>query len=471
MENESGSWQVEESVIAQPEVVQEAPQPEVEEPKPPVYADSPYEITYAPKTKPPKAKNKSKTGKRIACAVLVLALVIASCTVTGLVLNGIWRKRSDAMAESFSQRLDVLQAQLKDATAPVVSGVTAVDGSLTPGQVYAQNMKSVVAITGDVAQSGMYGYGTYTTFGSGFILTPDGYVVSNHHVIEGAQTLTVITHDDQEYEAQIIGYDATNDISLLKIDAQDLPCVTIGSSDALMVGDQVAAIGNPLGELTSTLTVGYVSAKDRIVTTDGTAINMLQTDAAINSGNSGGPLFNMQGEVVGITTAKYSGTSSSGATIEGIGFAIPIDDVYGMLEDLRVYGYITGAYLGVMVRDVDAYGQGYGLPAGVYVEEVTAGTAAEKAGIAQGDIITNLGGYDVTCMSDLSRALRKFRPGEQISITVYRRGHEEYLSIVLDEKPREEVSVQQEQESAVVVPDDDGVEDWYEEFIRRFYGG
>lgn len=165
--------------------------------------------------------------------------------------------------------------------------------------------------------------------------------------------------------------------------------MSIGNSDDLEVGDQVAAIGNPLGELTSTQTVGYVSAKDRSVNTDGTIINMLQTDAAINSGNSGGPLFNMNGEVVGITTAKYSGSTSSGASIEGIGFAIPINDVMKLVDDLMEYGYITGqAYLGVTInsKDLDAStAAAYGLPVGARVESVTEGSCAQKAGLQAGD--------------------------------------------------------------------------------------
>ena len=419
---------------------------------------------------------KKKCGKKILLICLAGALVVISCLITALVMNGVWLGKMDAQAKSFTNRLDVLQAQM-DALYHTggAAGVTAEtkDGYYTPGQVYAANVKAVVAVAGSAEGSGFYGNNQYQTFGSGFIISEDGYVVSNYHVVEGAQKLTVVTYDEQEYPAQLIGYDATNDIALLKIEAQGLSCVTIGSSDALAVGDQVAAVGNPLGELTSTLTVGYVSAKDRIVTTDGTAINMLQTDAAINSGNSGGPLFNMKGEVVGITTAKYSGTSSSGATIEGIGFAIPIDDVYGMLEDLRDYGYITGAYLGVMVRDVDEYGQSYGLPAGVYVEDVTAGYAAAAAGMLKGDIILELGGYKVSCMTDLSRALRKFRPGDSTSVTVYRNGQQVYLTVVLDEKPQEDVQQPQTQTQMpeATMPNEGSYGDFYDEFIRRFFGG
>ena len=216
----------------------------------------------------------------------------------------------------------------------------------------------------------------------------------------------------------------------------------------MAVGDQVAAIGNPLGELTSTLTVGYISATDRAVNTDGSYINMLQTDAAINSGNSGGPLFNMYGEVIGITTAKYSGTSNSGATIEGIGFAIPIDDVADMVDDLVTYGYITGAYLGVMVQDVNAEAANmYGFPLGAYVVDVNVGSCAQEAGIKKKDIITNLGGYDITSIADLTRALRHFEADQKTTISVYRSGQEVHMEITLDEKPVNDQQTQPQQET------------------------
>ena len=235
----------------------------------------------------------------------------------------------------------------------------------------------------------------------------------------------------------MIGYDSGVDVALLKVEATQLPFVKLGSSDALVVGEQVCAIGNPLGEFTYTLTVGYLSAKDRMVSTGGNANNMLQTDVAINSGSSGGPLFNTKGEVVGITTAKISGESNTGVAIDGLSFAVPIDDVLSIIEDLRTYGYVTGAYIGVMVRDVDENGQSYGLPAGAFVEEVTAGLAAEKAGLQAKDIIVNLGGYDVQSVSDLTRVLRKFKAEDTTTITVYRSGQRVDLKITFGAKPVE----------------------------------
>ena len=282
---------------------------------------------------------------------------------------------------------------------------------------------------------------------------------------------TVTTHDDREYRAEIIGYEANNDLAVLKVEGENLPCVTIGKSTDLQVGDQVVAIGNVLSTFASSLTVGYVSGVDRVVDTDGVAMNMIQTDVAINSGNSGGPLFNMKGEVVGITTAKFSGTSTTGVSIEGIGFAIPMDDVTGMIEDLQKYGYVTGAYLGVMVMDVDSSAQYYGVPAGAYVESVTEGGAAQRGGIQKQDIITEVGGYSVTSVSDLTRVLRKFAAGDVVSVQVYRNGQTKTLSVTLDEKPREETQQIQEQtqeQPQQQIPDGNSFQDWYEYFQDYF---
>ncbi len=397
------------------------------------YEDSPYVVQHpveAPVQKPKKNGGR-RWWKTAISIVLILLLVLSACAITAEGLNLHWQMKYELLQDVTGNRLSAMQEQLDAALGLLAPGVPSAPAkdALTPAQVYAKNVNAVVAVS------------SQTSSGSGFIISTDGYVVTNYHVIESGGALRVITSQKQEYTAQLVGYESSNDLALLKIKADNLPYVTIGSSNAVAVGDQVVAIGNPLGELTSTLTVGYVSAKDRVVDTEGTAMNMLQTDAAINSGNSGGPLFNMYGEVVGITTAKYTGSSSSGATIEGISFAIPVDDVAGMIEDLRVYGYVTGAGLGVMVRDVEsAVVQYYGLPAGAYVDSVTPGSAAALAGVQARDIIVNLGGYNVTSISELTRVLRKFKAGDETTITVYRGGAEVHLRIILGEKPREDVS-------------------------------
>ena len=407
------------------------------------FADSPYESPFTVQAAAPKTAPKRSTGKffkRFLCVILIMALVAGSCAATALALNTYWNNELQIMYEAMENKLTVYQNRLDAALSSLGSGGSSVPSDLqTPGMVYAKNVNAVVAISNQSIVTNIYGQVSETaSSGSGFIVTQDGYVVSNYHVIAGATKLCVIMADSTEYEAKVVGYDAASDLSVLKINATGLPYVQLGSSDALAVGDQVSAIGNPLGELTSTLTVGYISAKDRLVNTDGSYINMLQTDAAINSGNSGGPLFNMKGEVVGITTAKYSGTSNSGATIEGIGFAIPIDDVAGMIEDLVKNGFINSAYLGVTVEDMNPeVAQAYGLPLGVYVRSVVAGSAAEKAGVRAKDIIVGIGSQTVSSMSELTRVLRKYEPGQSSKITVYRSGSQMDLNITFDQKPQQ----------------------------------
>ncbi|MBR7122843.1 MAG: trypsin-like peptidase domain-containing protein [Oscillospiraceae bacterium] len=407
------------------------------------FADSPYESPFTVQAAAPKIAPKKSTGKffkRLLCVILIMALVAGSCAATALALNAYWSNEFELMYRSMENKLNVYQNRLDAALSSMGSGSSPNPSNIqTPGMVYAKNVNAVVAISNQSIVTNIYGQISETaSSGSGFIVTQDGYVVSNYHVIAGATKLSVIMADSTEYEAKVVGYDAASDLSVLKINATGLPYVQLGSSDALAVGDQVSAIGNPLGELTSTLTVGYISAKDRLVNTDGSYINMLQTDAAINSGNSGGPLFNMKGEVVGITTAKYSGTSNSGATIEGIGFAIPIDDVAGMIEDLVKDGFINGAYLGVTVEDMNPeVAQAYGLPIGVYVRSVVAGSAADKSGIRAKDIIVAVGDQNVTSLNELTRVLRKYEPGQSSTVVVYRSGAELKLSITFDAKPQQ----------------------------------
>ena len=340
---------------------------------------------------------------------------------------------------------------------------------MTPSQLYSENVDSVVAITTTVQTTNFYGTSTGTSSGSGFILTEDGYVVTNYHVVEGGTEVSVVLHNGDEYPAEIVGFDATNDLAVLKVDASGLSAAAIGSSSELNIGDMVVAIGNPLGTLASTQTVGYVSGINREVTTDNTIISMIQTDAAINPGNSGGPLFNMKGEVVGITTAKYSGTTNSGASIEGIGFAIPVDDVIGMVSDLIDYGYVTGAYLGVTVKNTDAESASmFGLPTGAYVVSVEKGGSADRAGIHVKDIIIDLGGTKVSNITDLTRALRHFKAGDSTTITVVRSGSQVTLDITLDEKPHDNTTVTIPENDAEM-PSEGDYDEWYD-YFRRYFG-
>ena len=346
------------------------------------------------------------------------------------------------------------------------------DKTLTPAQVYKMNIGAVCGISTQVTADlwGVETTGICT--GSGFVLTEDGYIVTNHHVVTDADEGTVVVqfYSGEEYPAAIVGTDSMNDVALLKIEAEGLQTVTVGDSDEVEVGETVEAIGNPLGDLTFTVTAGYISALDREIDTDGTVINMLQTDAAINSGNSGGPLFDMNGNIIGVTTAKVSGTTETGVTIEGLGFAIPINDVLRVVYDLQQYGRVRGrAYLGVTLQNLDAeVAEIYGLPSGPQVVTVTEGSCSEKAGLQPHDIILEFDGREINAYSDLVSALSKHRAGDTVKLKLYRAGAEIEVTLTLDERPGEEeineaeqqaqneLEGQSGQEEEFTVPDFDG---------------
>ena len=427
------------------------------EPKPPVYRSPAYvpprpPYYSMPRQTPPPAKQpappKKKKRKGLGLAVAAIALC---CGLIGSICGG--------LLVGFAMRtLDKEDAQLH-ATAPNSPGQAteedfeintvrpsvqvpgtelSADGLYTPAQVYANNVSAVVGIANEATSYNVFGQASETaSSGSGFIISPNGEILTNYHVVEGAQKLTVTLYDGREYNAKVLGFEAASDVALIKIEETNLPYVTLGDSETLFVGDEVAAIGNPLGELTYSMTVGYVSAMDRYVNTDGTPINMMQIDAAINSGNSGGPLFDMHGTVVGIITAKYSGTTGSGTTIEGIGFAIPINDITAILTDLRENGAVLDrAYMGVKVStvtqsDIDRFG----FPHGVLIESVDEGGAAEKAGLKKGDILLKLEDQTLVAYEDLSAGLKSYRAGDTATLTVYRDGKELTLEIEFDAKP------------------------------------
>ena len=440
----------------------------------------PYQYQYQPQTQPPEKREEKprRSGKSpwktVIAAVLVVALVASGCLITASGVNRKWEQKTSQITQQLGRQIDDLQKQID--SVPAAGGTSgalpAADGSaMTPAQLYQGNVDSVVAISCTM-QTTAYGQSVEgTSSGSGFILSADGYVVTNYHVVQNASNITVTTHSGDEYDATVKGYDATNDVAVLKVEAEGLSAATIGSSGNLSIGDMVVAIGNPLGRLAATETVGYVSGINREVTTDNTVISMLQTDAAINPGNSGGPLFNMYGEVIGITTAKYSGTTNSGASIEGIGFAIPIDDVMGIISDLIDYGYVTGAYMGITVKDNDKEAAAqFGLPTdGAYVVDVTPGSSADKAGIQSKDLITAVDDHKITTRTDLTRTLRNYKAGDTAEITVVRSGRELTLTITFDEKPHDTTVETTPQEDSSM-PSEGDYGDWYE-YFRRFFGG
>ena len=404
--------------------------------------------SYTPAPKKPKKK---RGFLKAVC--LVLVCIIAAGSASWLVM--------DYMLDKYDEELE---EKLEDAGTQVVIGNAGVSdsskdenptytgNSMTAGDIYTMATQQVVGVNTELTSTNIFGQTTSSAVsGSGFIISADGYILTNYHVISYAANyggeLTVFMYDGTSYEAEIIGYVEDNDVAVIKIDAQDLNAVSLGNSDKMSVGDAVYAVGNPLGELTYTLTDGIVSALDRVITTSDettgltTSMNMFQTNAAVNSGNSGGPMYNAYGEVIGIVTAKYS---ESG--VEGLSFAIPINDAVALAAQLIEKGYVSGAVLGVEVLDVTSvYSslaiQYYGYPSdGVCIMTVNSGSAAEKAGIIKGDIIIALDGKDIASTDELKMALRKYNPGDEAVVTVYRpgqtlgEGENIELSVVFDEK-------------------------------------
>ncbi len=318
---------------------------------------------------------------------------------------------------------------------------------MTPEQLYAANLASCVGITVNTTVNIFGQTTTSAASGSGFVLSQDGYIATNYHVIESAVndssvTIQVSFANGDKYDAKLVGGEKDNDVAVLKIEATGLTRVTLGDSDKLVVGEAVYAIGNPLGELTYSLTDGIVSALDRLITTgengDNTTLNVLQTNCAINPGNSGGPLFDSYGNVIGITTAKYT-QSSSGVNAEGLGFALPINDVKDILADIIEHGYVTGKpYMGVQVSDVSSEAQRYGVTAGAAVSYVAEGSCAQKAGLKVNDIITAIDDTAIDSSSALTAALSTgYKAGDTATLTVIRDQKELKLSITFDEKNAE----------------------------------
>lgn len=307
--------------------------------------------------------------------------------------------------------------------------------TLSTIEIAARGKPTVVAITIETTVMDIFGQ-IYrpTAAGSGFIISEDGYIVTNNHVVEGADTITVVLDNDEAYEAMLVGTDPDNDIAVIKIKASDLPTVVLGDSDQLLVGELAVAIGNPLGQLSGSVTAGIISALDREITvTSGNRtqkLTLLQTDAAINAGNSGGALFNSFGEVIGINTLKNIGTG-----VEGLGFAIPINHAKPIIESLIQYGYVKGRpKIGIVGRDITAQmAEYYRLPQGIYILEVEPNSAADKAGLRVKDIIIAVNGKEVKTIDELNSIKNTMKPGDTMTLTVIRDGRELTVDLVLDE--------------------------------------
>jgi len=338
------------------------------------------------------------------------------------------------------------------ATATTTSPTTIVakGDALSVKEVAAMNQDSIVEIEIEV-QGKSYFYGNYTATGSGsgIIISKDGYILTNNHVVNGANKIIVRLHDGTEYEATVVGSDSKTDVSVLKINTDNLKPVTIGNSNLLSVGDTAVVIGNPLGKLGGTVTDGIISALEREMNIEGTKMNLIQTNAAINRGNSGGGLFNSNGELVGIVVAK-----SSGLDVEGLGFAIPINDVTSIINDILQLGYVSGRpYLGVSLTDSKQiqsnstgnsiydflYGKNNGSYSytttsyGAYVTYVEEGSAAEKAGIQVDDQIISIDNEMCNSSDDVSSAIAKHEIGDEISIVIVRDNKMSTLKATLQE--------------------------------------
>ena len=385
---------------------------------------------------------KRSTGKVIAL-VLACAVVSGTAGLGGGILGSKLNQGSEMAKQS-----NALMGQ-RESTVISLTGVNT-GKAMTPAEVYAANVNSTVGITTSITTN-FWGYQTTSAAsGSGFVLTDDGYILTNFHVIEDSDSITVTMYDGTAYDAELVGYDESNDIAVLKIDATGLAPVVLGDSDNMNVGDSVVAIGNPLGELTFSLTSGAVSALHREVTmSNGLTMNLIQTDCAINSGNSGGALFNLYGEVVGITNAKYSSNSGSGASIDNIGFAIPINSVRSIVSSIMEKGYISKPYIGVTVTDVSSEALAYGLPEGAAVRSVSKDSPAEKAGLQANDIITTVNGSAVTDKNDLVEKVGQAKIGDTLKLTVYRQGEKLDITVTVEEQIQDakaETSSQQQQQ-------------------------
>ena len=295
---------------------------------------------------------------------------------------------------------------------------------------------TVVGIVSKVERATFWGIPQLTEgSGSGIIITGDGYIITNNHVVESAKELKVILNNGKEHDARLIGTDPRTDLAVIKIEVAGIQYATLGNSEQLAVGELAVAIGNPLGnELAGSVTVGVISALNRSITVEDKKLNLIQTDAAINPGNSGGALVNSYGEVIGINTVKMSATG-----VEGIGFAIPINEAKPIVEDLMKDGYVKGRpVIGISGRSVSEQdSKNYNIPVGIYVAEATPYSSAERAGIKTGDVIIKINGIDIKTIDELNQEKEKFKAGDTVTVTFIREGEEKTVDLVLqEEKPQ-----------------------------------
>ena len=384
---------------------------------------------------PPKKKKHHVNGGKVARSAVALVLAAVMGFAGGYVgsqMNG-----SKVVIQQAAPSTSASSSSGSDGS---ITSASASGSSLSTEQVADLVSPSVVVITTEqvvYSQWSWYGQNQVESgAGSGVIISSDGYILTCAHVVDGASNITV-TINDKDYTATLVGEDTTSDIAVIKIDADGLTPATVGDSDSLKVGQNVMAVGNPLGELGGTVTGGMISALNRSVTIQGTnstnTMSLIQMDASVSPGNSGGGLFNMNGELIGIVNAK-----SSSSDAEGLGFAIPINDAIKVAEELLQNGYVTGRpYLGISYLAVtDAQtAQQLGVNSyGVYIMEVVKGGPAEQAGLKAGDRIVSIDGTEIASKDDLGTLMQKHAAGDTLSITVARDGQMQTVSVTLGEK-------------------------------------
>ena len=374
-------------------------------------------------------KNAGKAAKSIVALVLAAAMGF---------MGGFVGARFGGGSKVVIQQVERSGSSAADSES--AAGGTSVSSGMTTAQVAKTVSPSVVVITTEqvvYSQWSWYGQSQVESgAGSGVIISSDGYILTCAHVVSGASNITV-SIGDKDYPATLVGEDTTSDIAVVKVDATGLTPATVGNSDNLKVGESVMAVGNPLGELGGTVTSGIVSALNRSVSIQGTSsvntMSLIQMDASVSPGNSGGGLFNMNGELVGIVNAK-----SSDSDAEGLGFAIPVNDAVKVAQELLENGYVTGRpYLGISyfaVTDAQTAAQ-LGVNAyGVYIVEVVKGGPADKAGLQAGDRIVSMDGSEVATQSDLGTLMQDHKAGDTIEITVARGGQMQTVTVTLGEK-------------------------------------
>lgn len=375
------------------------------------------------KVKKPKVKKPKKPASRGFVAAMLVISILCSAA---LGFGGGYLANNMNSSSSNGVNINKVEASNTSRSSNVSANTTS--------EVVKKTADSVVEIETEGVKTGSFAQQYVVQgAGSGVIISEDGYIITNHHVIEDANSVTVTLRDGKtSYTAAVIGSDSENDIALLKVDAKGLTPATFGDSSKLAVGDYVVAIGNPLGQLGGTVTDGIISALARDVVIEGKNMTLLQTNAQISPGNSGGGLFNANGELVGIVNAKDSATE-----VEGIAFAIPINNVLDIIDDLKSYGYVTGKIdLGMQLTDITSNDSAfyYGVnQTGCYVLSVTRGSNAETAGFHTGDLITKVNSTDINTSADVKNALKDSKVGDKVKFTVYRNGETSDLTLTLAE--------------------------------------